>query len=419
MDHFELKDGVLHAENVPLPVIAAEVGTPVYVYSRATLTRHARVFRDALGILRNARIAFAVKSNPNLSVLKVLAAEGYGADVVSGGEMERALAAGMKPDGIVFSGVGKTAAEMRRGIEAGIGQFNLESEEEGLELAEIAASMGKVAAAALRVNPDVDAGTHGKISTGKAENKFGVPFDRAAAIYARLAETPGLDMRGLTLHIGSQLSKLEPLEAAFTKVGGLMEEIRAAGHTVTHMDLGGGIGVPYKAGEVFPQPEEYAAMVARVTGNWGVTLMFEPGRVITGNTGVLVTEVIRVKEGAGHPWVVVDAAMNDLARPALYDAWHDFVAVEPKGETFTANIVGPICESSDTFAMARTIDTVERGDLAVFRTAGAYGATMANTYNSRPLVPEVMVDGDKWAVVADRIDPATILAAERVPEWLA
>ncbi|NLR72449.1 diaminopimelate decarboxylase [Novosphingobium sp. ERN07] len=419
MDHFELNNGVLHAENVPLPLIAAEVGTPVYVYSRATLTRHARVFRDALGVLRNAKIAFAVKSNPNLSVLKVLAAEGYGADVVSGGEMERALAAGMAPDGIVFSGVGKTAAEMRRGIEAGIGQFNLESEEEGLELAEIAASMGKVASAALRVNPDVDAGTHGKISTGKAENKFGVPFDRAAAIYARLAGTPGLNMRGLTLHIGSQLSKLEPLEAAFTKVGGLMEEIRAAGYTVTHMDLGGGIGVPYKTGEVFPQPEEYAAMVARVTGNWGVTLMFEPGRVITGNTGVLVTEVIRVKDGASNPWVVVDAAMNDLARPALYDAWHDFVAVEPKGETFTANIVGPICESSDTFAMARTIDKVERGDLAVFRTAGAYGATMANTYNSRPLVPEVMVDGDNWAVVADRIDPATILAAERVPEWLA
>lgn len=418
MDHFELNDGVLHAESVPLPAIAAEVGTPVYVYSRATLTRHARVFRDALGILRNVKIAFAVKSNPNLSVLKVLAAEGYGADVVSGGEMERALAAGMVPDGIVFSGVGKTGAEMRRGIEAGIGQFNLESEEEGLELAEIAASMGKVASAALRVNPDVDAGTHGKISTGKAENKFGVPFDRAAAIYARLAGTPGLDMRGLTLHIGSQLSSLDPLEAAFTKVGGLMESIRAAGHTVTHMDLGGGIGVPYKAGEVFPQPEEYAAMVARVTGNWGVTLMFEPGRVITGNTGVLVTQVIRVKEGAGAPWVVVDAAMNDLARPALYDAWHDFVAVEPKGETFTANIVGPICESSDTFAMARTIDKVGRGDLAVFRTAGAYGATMANTYNSRPLVPEVMVDGDKWAVVADRIDPATILSAERVPEWL-
>ncbi|MFN3551607.1 MAG: diaminopimelate decarboxylase [Novosphingobium meiothermophilum] len=418
MDHFELKGGVLHAEDVPLPLIAAEVGTPVYVYSRATLTRHARVFRDALSILPAVKIAFAVKSNPNLAVLKVLAAEGYGADVVSGGEMERALAAGMDPQGIVFSGVGKTETEMRRGIEAGIGQFNLESEEEGLELAAIAASMGTVASAALRVNPDVDAGTHGKISTGKAENKFGVPFDRAAAIYARLAETPGLHMRGLALHIGSQLARLDPLEAAFTKVGSLMKAIRAGGHAVTHMDLGGGVGVPYKAGEIFPQPAEYAAMVAKVTADWGVTLMFEPGRVITGNTGVLLTRVIRVKEGAAHPWVVVDAAMNDLARPALYDAWHDFAAVQPSGETFVANIVGPICESSDTFAMARTIDKVERGDLAVFRTAGAYGATMANTYNSRPLVPEVMVDGEKWAIVADRIDPATILAAERVPEFL-
>ncbi len=419
MDHFHYVDGVLSAEDVPLPAIAAAVGTPVYVYSRATLTRHARVFRDALGILPAARIAFAVKSNPNLAVLRVLAAEGYGADVVSVGELERALAAGMDPEAIVFSGVGKTAAELARALEVGIGQFNLESEEEGLELAEIAVRMGKVAACALRVNPDVDAGTHGKISTGKAENKFGVPFDRAAAIYGRLAQTPGLAMRALALHIGSQLSSLDPLEAAFTKVGGLMHAIRGAGHAVTHMDLGGGIGVPYKTGDVFPQPAEYAAMVARVTGNWGVTLMFEPGRVITGNTGVLMTEVVRVKEGAGAPWVVIDAAMNDLARPALYDAWHDFAAVQPDGERFVANIVGPICESSDTFAMARDIDLVKRGDLAVFRTAGAYGATMANTYNSRPLVPEVMVDGEKWAVVADRIDPATILAAERVPDFLA
>lgn len=419
MDHFHQVNGVLHAEDIALPMLADAVGTPLYVYSRATLTRHARVFRDALAVLPRVKLAFAVKSNPNLAVLKVLAAEGYGADVVSGGEMERALAAGMAAEGIVFSGVGKTHAELARALEAGIGQFNLESEEEGLELAEIAVRLGKTAACALRVNPDVDAGTHGKISTGKAENKFGVPYDRAAAIYARLATTPGLTMRGLALHIGSQLSRLDPLEAAFTKIGQLMQAIRAAGHAVTHIDFGGGVGVPYKAGEVFPQPEEYAAMVARVTQGWDITAMFEPGRVITGNTGVLMTRVVRVKEGVGAPWVVVDAAMNDLARPALYDAWHDFAAVAPNGETMEANIVGPICESSDTFAMGRTIDAVARGDLAVFRTAGAYGATMANTYNSRPLVPEVMVDGAKWAVVADRIEPATILAAERVPEWLA
>ncbi|WP_062788084.1 diaminopimelate decarboxylase [Novosphingobium capsulatum] len=419
MDHFHQVNGVLHAEDIALPMLADAVGTPLYVYSRATLTRHARVFRDALAVLPRVKLAFAVKSNPNLAVLKVLAAEGYGADVVSGGEMERALAAGMAAEGIVFSGVGKTHAELTRALEAGIGQFNLESEEEGLELAEIAVGLGKTAACALRVNPDVDAGTHGKISTGKAENKFGVPYDRAAAIYARLATTPGLAMRGLALHIGSQLSRLDPLEAAFTKIGQLMQAIRAAGHAVTHIDFGGGVGVPYKAGEVFPQPEDYAAMVARVTQGWDITAMFEPGRVITGNTGVLMTRVVRVKEGVGAPWVVVDAAMNDLARPALYDAWHDFAAVSPNGETMEANIVGPICESSDTFAMGRTIDAVARGDLAVFRTAGAYGATMANTYNSRPLVPEVMVDGTKWAVVADRIEPATILAAERVPEWLA
>lgn len=418
MDHFEYRSGVLHAEDIALPQIATAVGTPVYVYSRATLTRHARVFRDALAVLPSVQLAFAVKSNPNLSVLKVLAAEGYGADVVSGGEMDRALAAGIAPAGVVFSGVGKTAAEMRRALAAGIGQFNVESEEEGCELAEIAAGMGLTATCALRINPDVDAGTHGKISTGKAENKFGVPYDRAGGIYARLAALPGLTMRGLALHIGSQLSSLDPLEAAFVKAGALMQAIRVAGGTVTHMDLGGGVGVPYREGEVFPQPEDYAAMVARVTQGWDVTLMFEPGRVITGNTGVLLTEVIRVKDGAGHPWVVVDAAMNDLVRPAMYDAWHDFAAVAPSGEQMTANIVGPICESSDTFAMAREIDVVARGDLAVFRTAGAYGATMANTYNSRPLVPEVMVDGGKWAVVADRIEPSTILSAERVPDWL-
>jgi diaminopimelate decarboxylase len=332
--------------------------------------------------------------------------------------MDRALAAGMAAETIVFSGVGKTGTELAAALDAGIGQFNLESEEEGVELAQIAAARGLHAVAALRVNPDVDAGTHAKISTGKAENKFGVAYHHAAAIYARLAALSGLTMRGLAVHIGSQITNLEPSRAAFVKMGALMHAIRAAGHSVTHMDLGGGLGVPYRAGEVLPGPAEYGAMVAQVVRDWDATIHFEPGRVITGNSGVLVTRVIRVKPGASAPFVVVDAAMNDLVRPAMYDAWHDFAAVSPSGERFTAHIVGPICESSDTFAMNREIDRIATGDLAVFRTAGAYGATMANTYNSRPLVPETMVDGEKWAVVADRIEPATILAAERVPEWL-
>ncbi|MDF2639361.1 MAG: diaminopimelate decarboxylase [Novosphingobium lindaniclasticum] len=419
MDHFALNDGELFAENVPLAAIAREVGTPVYVYSRATLSRHARVFREALAGLPSVHIAFAVKSNPNLAVLRLLASEGYGADVVSEGEMNRALAAGIPAADIVFSGVGKTRRELTAAVEAGIGQFNLESEEEGVELAEIAASLGQRAPCALRVNPDVDARTHAKISTGKADNKFGVAYDRAAAIYARLSALPGLDMKGLAVHIGSQISDLEPSRLAFLKMGELMEAIRSEGHSVTHMDLGGGLGVPYKASDSLPTPQDYGAMVASVAKDWGVNLMFEPGRVITGNSGVLVTEVVRVKEGVVNPFVVVDAAMNDLARPAMYDAWHDFAAVKPNGRTMTANIVGPICESSDTFAMGREIDEVAAGDLAIFRTAGAYGATMANTYNSRALVPEVMVDGSKWAVVAARIEPETILAAEAVPEWLA
>jgi diaminopimelate decarboxylase len=418
MDHFAIVDGALNAEQVPLAEIAREVGTPVYVYSRATLVRHAQVFREALSALPKVHIAFAVKSNPNLAVLRLLAKQGYGADVVSEGEMNRALKAGMKPADVVFSGVGKTRVELIAALRAGIGQFNLESEEEGVELSELAVALKTRATCTLRVNPDVDARTHAKISTGKAENKFGVAYDRASGIYARLSGLPGLEMRGLAVHIGSQISDLEPSRQAFLKMGALMNALRAQGYTVTHMDLGGGLGVPYKADDVLPTPADYGRMVSEVAQGWGVTLMFEPGRVITGNAGVLVTEVVRVKKGAGRPWIVVDAAMNDLARPAMYDAWHDFAAVAPTGETIEANIVGPICESSDTFAMARTIDAVQAGDLGVFRTAGAYGATMANTYNSRALVPEVMVDGDKWAIVANRIDPATILAAEQVPDWL-
>ncbi|MXP24483.1 diaminopimelate decarboxylase [Altererythrobacter indicus] len=418
MDYFELKNGELYAEDVALAEIAREVGTPVYIYSRATLERHARVFREALSGLKHVHLAFAVKSNPNLAVLSLLRQEGYGADVVSEGEMKRALTAGVPAKDIVFSGVGKSKRELAAALDAGIGQFNLESEEEGIELAEIAEARGKQAIAALRVNPDVDARTHAKISTGKADNKFGVAYGDAAAIYTRLSALEGLTMRGLAVHIGSQISDLEPSRVAFIKMGALMRELRESGSSVTHMDLGGGLGVPYKLGEQLPGPADYGAMVEEVTKDWDATIMFEPGRVITGNSGVLVTEVIRVKAGVTAPFVVVDAAMNDLARPALYDAWHDFLAVRPRGEKMVAHIVGPICESSDTFAKNREIDVVEAGDLAIFRTAGAYGATMANTYNSRALVPEVMVDGDKWAVVADRLEPETIFAAERVPEWL-
>lgn len=419
MNHFDLINGVMHAEDVALPVIADAVGTPVYVYSRATLERHAQVFRDALSGLDNPHIAFAVKANPNLAVLKVLARQGYGADVVSGGEMARALAAGMAAADIVFSGVGKTAEEIVRALKAGIGQFNIESEEEGRELAMLANMLNLPANAVLRINPDVDAGTHGKISTGKADNKFGVGIHRAPQIYARLSALPGLNMRGVALHIGSQLTSLDPLETAFLKIGGLVQELRDDGHAITHVDLGGGLGVRYKDGDNPPEPAEYGAMVARVTKDWGVRLMFEPGRVIAGNAGILLTRVIRVKPGSGNlPFAIVDAAMNDLARPALYDAWHDFEAVEPNGQKMAANIVGPVCETGDTFAMGREIDSVVANDLAIFRTAGAYGATMASTYNSRGLVPEVLVDGDKFAIVAERIAPETILAAEHVPDWL-
>lgn len=424
MDHFTLKNGVLHAEDVPLPQIAQEVGTPVYVYSRATLTRHARVFREGLQPVadqsgREPLIAFAVKSNPNLAVLKILANEGYGADVVSGGELVRALTAGIPAEKIVFSGVGKTRAELLLGLEKGIGQFNIESREEGRELAELAAELGLTAQATLRINPDVDAKTHEKISTGKAENKFGIPLVHAREVFDELTKLEGLNLRGVAVHIGSQLLDLEPLETAFGKVATLVADLRADGHNITHVDLGGGLGVPYKSGENPPSPAEYGAMVARATAGWDVHLAFEPGRVIAGNAGVLLTRVVRVKRGGnGPPFVIVDAAMNDLARPAMYGAWHDFDAVTPTGDRMTANIVGPICETGDTFARDRECDALQTGDLAVFRTAGAYGATMASSYNSRGFVAEVLVDGDRYAVVADRIAAAAIMDAERVPDWL-
>lgn len=418
MDHFELKGGELFAEEVPLARIAAEVGTPVYVYSAATLRRHARIFREGLAAVERKHLAYAIKANPNLGVLRVLADSGYGADVVSAGEIARALAAGIKPQDVVFSGVGKTRAELQYALDAAIGQFNLELEEEGEALSALAQAMGGRAVAVLRVNPDVDAGTHAKISTGRKENKFGVPIDLAPAMYERLTRLPGLEMKGIAIHIGSQLFDLAPLEAAYGRVGELVRQLRAAGHEIERVDLGGGLGVPYREHDAPPSPADYGGMVARATKGWDVTLMFEPGRVLVGNAGVLLTSVIWVKPGVVHPYVIVDAAMNDLARPALYDAWHDFQAVKPVGGRMTANIAGPVCETGDTFAMAREIDAVGSGDLAIFRTAGAYGATMASTYNSRALVPEVLVDGDRFAVVADRVAPEALIAAERVPEWL-
>jgi diaminopimelate decarboxylase len=408
----------MHVEGVSLERIAAEVGSPVYVYSAAAMRRQAEAFRDGLKPAGRTHLAFAIKSNPNLAVLRVMADAGYGADVVSKGEFQRALAAGIAAEDVVFSGVGKTRAELEHALENGLGQFNLELEEEGHVLAALAAARGLTANAVLRVNPNVDAGTHAKISTGKAENKFGVPISEAHAIFSRLAGLPGLNLRGVACHIGSQLLDVSPLEVTYARMGQLVADLRAAGFAIDRVDLGGGVGVPYRPEDVAPNLAEYGAMVARVTRGWDVQLMFEPGRVLVGNAGVLLTRVIWVKPGVTHPYVIVDAAMNDLARPALYDAFHDFVAVRPSGARMIANIAGPVCESGDTFAMAREIDAVAAGDLAVFRTAGAYGATMASTYNSRALVPEVMVSGDRYAVVADRIAPETIFAAERVPEWL-
>ncbi len=418
MDHFNLIDGELHVENVPLARIAAEVGTPVYVYSAATFQRHARVFRDGLAGIGRKHLAFAVKANPNLAVLRLLANEGFGADVVSGGELARSLAAGMAAKDIVFSGVGKTRIELDQALSVDIGQFNLELEEEGMVLSQLAAARGLRAPATLRVNPDVDAGTHEKISTGRAENKFGLPIDEAPAIFDRLAPLPGLNLRGIAVHIGSQLQSLAPLERAFERVGRLVADLRAAGHNITHVDLGGGLGVRYREGDNPPSPAEFGAMVERVTRGWDVELMFEPGRVISANSGVLLTEVLWVKPGAVNPWVIVDAAMNDLARVAMYDAWHDFAAVRPTGEKMVANVAGPVCESSDVFAKGREIDVVKSGDLAIFRSAGAYGATMASTYNSRPLVPEVLVSGDRFEIVAGRISAEAIMAEEHVPDWL-
>jgi diaminopimelate decarboxylase len=420
MDDFQVRGGIVHCEDVPLPLIAQEVGTPVYVYSSAAMHRQARGLKAALAELDDPLIAYAVKANPNAAVLTTLAAEGLGADVVSGGEYRRARAAGVPADKIVFSGVGKTAQEMVLALEGGLSQFNLESVPEAEMLSEVATSMGIEAPVAVRVNPDVDAGSHAKISTGAAHNKFGIPIADALAACARIRELPSLRLTGVAVHIGSQLTSLAPLERAFEKIGALIQALRAAGHRIDTADLGGGLGVAYDpAAAPPPMPEDYGRLVTRVTRHWGVRLIFEPGRLIVGNAGVLLTEVIRVKPGAAVPFVIVDGAMNDLMRPTLYDAWHAIDAVAPSGERMVADIVGPVCETGDTFARDRETDRVAAGDLMIIRTAGAYGATMANTYNSRPLTPEVLVNGADWAVVRERQDVDLLMRNDKVPAWLS
>jgi len=409
----------MHAEDVPLATIAEQAGTPVYVYSTATIERHARVFSEAVAPLGEVLVAFAVKANPNAAVLATLARMGLGADVVSGGELARALAAGVPARHIVFSGVGKTAQEMIRALDAGIGQFNVESEPEAELLSQVARQRGQMARIAFRINPDVDAGTHAKISTGKSENKFGIPYDRAAAAYAMARQLPGLQANGVAVHIGSQLTDLKPLEAAFERIGALIGDLRAQGHDIKVADLGGGLGIPYdRTLPDPPTPALYGEMAARVTKHWGTRFIFEPGRLIVGNAGVLLSRVIRIKQGVSQPFVIVDAAMNDLMRPSLYDAWHDIRAIAPNGKRMTANVVGPVCESGDTFATGRDMDQVKEGDLVAFMTAGAYGATMASTYNSRPLTAEVLVSGNRWSIVRERTPIEALVAADKLPDWL-
>ncbi len=420
MHHFDYRGGVLHAEAVNLETLAAAVGTPFYCYSTATLERHYKVFAGAFADVR-ALVCYAMKANSNQAVVKTLAKLGAGADVVSGGELKRARAAGVPGEKIMFSGIGKTAAELALAVDEDILCVNVESEPELELLSSIASSKGRTAHISVRVNPDIDPKTHHKIATGKAENKFGVPISRARAVYAHAAKLPGLKVAGVDMHIGSQITELDPFGAAFRLLAEFVRTLRADGHTITHIDLGGGLGIPYHDGnEPPPHPDEYAKVVKRATRDLDCRLIFEPGRLIVGNAGILITRVLFVKRGEVKTFVVVDAAMNDLIRPTLYDAHHEIWPLhEPKTSTprIRADVVGPVCESGDFLALDRDIVQPEPGALLAIMSAGAYGAVQAGTYNTRPLVPEVLVNGGEWAVVRPRLEVDQLIALDRMPPW--
>ena len=422
MNHFDYRDGVLHAEDVAIPDIAASVGTPFYCYSTATLSRHYRVFAQAFAGL-DALVCYAMKANSNQAVLKTLAKLGAGADVVSEGELRRALAAGIPASKILFSGVGKTAREMDFALTAGILCFNVESEPELELLSARATALGKVAPISLRINPDVDAKTHKKISTGKAENKFGIPWQKARQVYARAAELPGIKVAGIDTHIGSQITELQPFDDAFALLVELVGALRGDGHAIEHVDLGGGLGIPYRTdNNPPPLPDAYAQIVRKHVTKLGLKVMFEPGRLIVGNAGILVSEVIFVKEGDAKNFLVVDAAMNNLIRPTIYDAFHDIKpVVQPPADTprMMVDVVGPVCETGDYLGLDRDLPRLKSGDLIAVSTAGAYGAVQAGTYNTRLLVPEVLVDGDRFHVVRPRQTYDELIGLDSMPDWLA
>ncbi len=419
MHHFAYRDGVLHAEAVSLPALAQAVGTPFYCYSTATLERHYRVFAGAFADVP-ALVCYAMKANSNQAVLMTLARLGAGADVVSGGELRRARAAGIPPDKIMFSGVGKTAPELALAVDEGILCVNVESEPELELLSSIAVSKGRNADISIRVNPDVDAKTHHKIATGKSENKFGIPISRARDVYAHAAKLPGLHVVGVDMHIGSQITALTPFADAFALLSDFVRTLRADGHTIAHVDLGGGLGIPYREGEDPPDPAAYAKVVKEATRDLKCTLIFEPGRLIVGNAGILVTRVLYVKGGEAKTFVIVDAAMNDLIRPTLYEAHHALwpVSESPAGAPrFVADVVGPICETGDYLALNREMPACRPGDLLAIMSAGAYGAVQAGTYNTRPLVPEVLVRNTEWALVRPRLEIDALIALDRKPPW--